>query len=237
MTEVLAALALGVAGSSHCAAMCGPLLLAWRQQGSDDRAWTRGALHHGGRIGAYALLGLLAGVAGEVVANRGFAQTLSITAGGVLLLMAAGRMGLRLPRLAGLAASVRPARALFRLRRHQTTHPMISAVLAGVTNALLPCGLLYAALTSAAAVADPLRAAQAMAAFGLGTAPPLVAIWWSAGTVSRIVRRRLAALSPVVLIVTGVLLIVRGVGDRSAAAGPSPAFSTVGGVHAHSGPP
>jgi sulfite exporter TauE/SafE len=47
-------------------------------------------------------------------------------------------------------------------------------VLAGLAWALVPCGLLYSALATAALASEPLRGAAAMAAFGLGTAVNLL---------------------------------------------------------------
>lgn len=47
-------------------------------------------------------------------------------------------------------------------------------VLAGLAWALVPCGLLYSALATAALASEPLRGAAAMAAFGLGTAANLL---------------------------------------------------------------
>jgi sulfite exporter TauE/SafE len=47
-------------------------------------------------------------------------------------------------------------------------------VLAGLAWALVPCGLLYSALATAALASDPLRGAAAMLAFGVGTAVNLL---------------------------------------------------------------
>jgi sulfite exporter TauE/SafE len=55
-----------------------------------------------------------------------------------------------------------------------------------------------------------------MVAYGLGTTPVLVGIWWSAARLSALNRRRLTFLAPAVLAVTGVLLIGRGLGGGHA---------------------
>ena len=50
---LLAGLALGVAGSGHCASMCGPLLVAFREHSGRmpaGRAVARGVSYHGGRV-------------------------------------------------------------------------------------------------------------------------------------------------------------------------------------------
>jgi sulfite exporter TauE/SafE len=49
---------------------------------------------------------------------------------------------------------------------------------AGAAWALVPCGLLYSALATAALASDPLRGALAMLAFGAGTAVHLLGAQW-----------------------------------------------------------
>ena len=61
MTWFLAGAALGVAGSLHCAGMCGPLLLVIHGPLPQSRRVPRIALYHGARIVVYALLGVPAG--------------------------------------------------------------------------------------------------------------------------------------------------------------------------------
>ena len=49
-------------------------------------------------------------------------------------------------------------------------------VVAGLANGLLPCGLVYAALSIPVVMADPAAGAAAMVAFGMGTVPALAAV-------------------------------------------------------------
>jgi sulfite exporter TauE/SafE len=51
---------------------------------------------------------------------------------------------------------------------------------AGLAWGWLPCAMVYAALATAAVAGSPLRGAAAMAAFGLGTLPFLLAAGWFA---------------------------------------------------------
>ena len=57
---------------------------------------------------------------------------------------------------------------------------LASRVLFGAANGLLPCGLVYAALGLAVASGDAATGALAMIAFGLGTAPLLTTVAFSA---------------------------------------------------------
>lgn len=58
-------------------------------------------------------------------------------------------------------------------------------VIAGLAWALVPCGLLYSALATAALASDPLRGAAAMLAFTAGTAANLLAAQWVLHAVGR----------------------------------------------------
>jgi sulfite exporter TauE/SafE len=53
---------------------------------------------------------------------------------------------------------------------------MWGTFLFGMILGLLPCGLLYAALVGACALATPARGAAGMLAFGAGTVPVLAAV-------------------------------------------------------------
>ena len=61
----------------------------------------------------------------------------------------------------------------------------------GLVLGLLPCGLVYGALAAAAGTGGMLDGALAMAAFGAGTVPALVAAGW----LGLILRRRLQTTS------------------------------------------
>jgi sulfite exporter TauE/SafE len=214
MIEWLAALGLGAAGSVHCVVMCGPLTLAargaLRQAGrGPDRPLTRLALYHGGRLLAYGGAGLVVGALGQALATAGAGRGIAIVAGSVLLVQAAARLGLR------RAGPARPLVRVFALlgtaSRHLFAgHPSSAAFCGGVLNAALPCGLVYAALTVAAAQGRPAAGLLFMVCFGLGTLPLLAAVWLMGGLLAP-VGRRLAYATPVALALVGGLLIARGV--------------------------
>jgi uncharacterized protein len=213
MTEWLAAAALGAAGSAHCVAMCGPLSLAargaLRQVGrGPDRPVRQLALYHGGRLSAYGAAGLVAGGAGQALAALGAGRGIAIVAGSALLLQAAARLGLRRAGPAIPIATV-VARLASTGRRLFARHPSGAAFGAGVLNAALPCGLVYAALAAAAAQGRADGGLVFMLCFGLGTLPLLAAVWLM-GSVLAPVGRRFAHATPVALALVGGLLVARG---------------------------
>src|SRR5512138_1101046 len=72
MEAVLGIFLASLAGSPHCAAMCGPFL-AFAAAGTDagTRRWTTLGGYHGGRLASYVLLGAVAGALGAGVERIG----------------------------------------------------------------------------------------------------------------------------------------------------------------------
>lgn len=216
MITVLAGFALGVAGSAHCAAMCGPLvMLAGARRfppgASSTAGWVGRALrYHGGRVLVYGALGALAGAAGGAAARAGFGRALAMIAGVALLVQA----GAALPRvsagrLAGwLAGSV--ARLVAAVAAWLRRRGVQGSFALGALNGLLPCGLVYAAMTAAAGLGSLPQAVGFMLAFGLGTAPVLVLVGLASGAITARVPVRIRRAAPAVLAIVGLLLIVRG---------------------------
>jgi sulfite exporter TauE/SafE len=216
MMTMLAGLALGIAGSVHCVAMCGPLvMLAGARRpaagGPSAGVWVgRTVRYHAGRVLVYGALGALAGVGGAAAARAGFGRALAVVAGVALLGQAVAAMPwASRGRLAqGLAAAVTQVVGAVAgwLRRRGVQGP----VALGALNGLLPCGLVYAALTAAAGLGSLPQAVGFMLAFGLGTAPVLVFLGLASGAVTARVPVRIRRAAPAVLAIVGLLLIVRG---------------------------
>jgi sulfite exporter TauE/SafE len=172
---------LGLAGSfSHCGAMCGPLVIGQvtdrlaaipAQRLCESHRLRTGLLlsYHAGRLMTYAALGAACGAAGLAFVSRlaPVREILLFLAASMLLLIAAGR----LPRGGG-AFSAWPFRWIRGINRARAG----GTFLFGMVLGLLPCGLLYAALVGACALATPVRGAAGMLAFGMGTVPVLALV-------------------------------------------------------------
>lgn len=212
---IAAALLLGLLTGAHCVSMCGPLVLAV-SAGARTRTWrsqlAHAATYHAGRVTTYVLLGLVAGLVGQMMVFAGLGRVLALAAGAVLI--AAGLI----PGLARLSPSWASrwvgvaARAAGAARSLRDGHPIAAPFAAGLANGLLPCGMVYAALAAAVAAGSLERAAWTMAAFGLGTTPALAGLTLTAGQIPAGWRRPLTRLAPAGLVVAGVLLVVRGLG-------------------------
>ena len=212
MTELLAGFLLGVAGSVHCAAMCGPLVLAFRPLRTPGRV----ALYHATRVALYAGAGLISAAVGYTSQEMGLGRILSIAAGVVLLLLAVRRAGVAAGFSvgAGPAVATRVARAFAGLtrvlHRRAADRPVAGVIAAGAANALLPCGLVYAALAAATTFGTTASAVGFMLSFGLGTVPMLAMISALARSVPPGLRLRLRFAAPLALAALGILLIARG---------------------------
>jgi sulfite exporter TauE/SafE len=77
----------------------------------------------------------------------------------------------------------------------------------GIALGFLPCGFLYAALASAAASGSPLLGATAMVAFGLGTAPALIAVGIAGRAAGRRWQRGITMAAPAVMLLNAALLV------------------------------
>lgn len=151
----------GLVGSPHCVAMCGGFASGCAAPG------TRATAYHLGRLSTYALLGALAGSLGWAL--PGPTWVLTVASGLLTAWFAASLAGLvHAPKLAlpGLTQT-----AMGALRQGGPW----GAYLFGAATALLPCGLVYAALGVPVALAHPGWGALAMVAFGSGTVPLLAA--------------------------------------------------------------
>lgn len=161
MTLLLAAFVAGLAGSPHCVGMCGAFAASTTTSASG------GLAYHGGRLATYGVLGAVAGAAGSLIPAASWA--LPIVAGTLTVLFAASIAGLI--HLPALAIPGLPKIAGAFIRRGDT----VGSLGLGLTTAMLPCGLVYGALSAPVASGEAGLGAAAMVAFGLGTSPLLAA--------------------------------------------------------------
>lgn len=176
-----------VGGFTHCAGMCGPFALSQVAERMKScpvhnmREWHRlsAALlfpYHLGRLTTYALLGagaaLLAGSIGAATGLRWLSAALLILAALLFLGYAVPRLGLKF----GSGNN-----ALFR-RLSALAGPLFAVPVGfrgyalGLILGYIPCGLVWGALSAAAASGQALSGAFAMMAFALGTMPGLVLV-------------------------------------------------------------
>jgi len=197
--------ALGLASGVHCAGMCGGIVSAFSvsiNRGQSPIS-SRLIVFNGGRISSYALGGAVAGSIGALGWYAAGAQAaLSVVASVVLGLVGMHLAGLRGPMLllerfgVPLWRRIQPVAVSFSRKQD-----IVSAYAAGLAWGWLPCGLVYGALSAAVFAGGPGEGAAAMLAFGLGTAP-----WLLAAGVAAARLRAWMARKPVRLAVGGTVL-------------------------------
>lgn len=201
MTELAAGLLLGLAGSAHCLAMCGPLAwLAGRGRSS--------AAYHASRIATYIVLGALAGWAGAALADSGLARGLALVAGVILIAQSAGLPG-RLVRWMPATPIRRLVAQLASLSLEMPERSAGKAAILGIANGLIPCGLLYAALVTAAGLGDLATAMTFVAGFGMGSLPVFAGLALSSTFLRARAPRLLRRAMPVALILAGLMMLAR----------------------------
>ncbi len=203
ISTYIPALLLGFAGSLHCVGMCGPIMMSVPIPSQHKVAGI--ILYHTGRIMMYGLLGILAGWLGWRVEMAGWQQLFSIITGSLILLLFFGK---------ALAAKVsfNPFRKqLFHFISHVMQMKHWGAMpLMGAANGLLPCGMVYIALTGAAAAGGFWQAIVFMIFFGIGTLPLLFALAYWGLKLSYNTRQSLQKIVPYMVALTAILLIIRG---------------------------
>jgi sulfite exporter TauE/SafE len=205
----------GLLGSSHCVGMCGGFALSIGANTPRVRQnAVRQLVYSAGRIFTYAFLGAVAGFGGARLSDYAgtfvnVSAALSIFAGGLLLLQGLSVLGW----LPWKTTTDNGAPCLMGgfLRTFLLSERLFDMLIAGILTGFLPCGLVYAFLALATATGHVLSGALVMTVFGLGTVPLMVATGISASAISIHARQQLFRAAAVLVMLTGLLTISRGV--------------------------
>lgn len=201
------AFALGMLGSLHCAAMCGPLLLALPVPAIGPLRFVLGrVVYQLGRIATYCVLGGVAGLFGRSIYLSGLQRWLSVALGvAIILCFFLSKKLMLSATVTRLVGKLKSAMSVLLWRRD-----FVSAGALGFLNGLLPCGLVYVAMASAATSQTILSGVGFMAVFGLGTLPAMLGIALSGRMIPAPWRLRWSKAVPVGVGLVAVLLILRG---------------------------
>jgi len=209
-TLILTGFVLGISSSLHCIGMCGPIAMAIPVDRSSNGRILFGALQYNlGRIFTYSILGVIVGSMGFTLNTFGILQWLSIIAGVALILFAWRKYLQRLAfgKFPGLNITFGLNSLLGKVIRSKS--PLKLLFLGGL-NGLLPCGMVFFALLNAIQTGEILGSVLAMAAFGFGTLPSMLAVTFASNKISVALRGKLSRVVPVMLTVVGVLIVMRG---------------------------
>lgn len=199
------ALLLGFTGSFHCAGMCGPIVWVMPFQALGGlRKWIGMLLYHFGRISVYAMLAVLL-QSFKSIFHPGVQQYISIGLGAILLIAGilsfySQHFRIRLP-WANFVTN--------NLGKYISNPKIGSFFIAGTLNGMLPCGLVYIALSAANTTNTIPGAMSFMYLFGIGTMPMLMSM--------SLIKTRISGhlhwfkkMIPLTVMVFGFLFILRG---------------------------
>ena len=208
----ISAFGLGLLSSFHCVSMCGAIAFSLPTQHLSPTKKIAGILlYNSGRIFTYSLLGMLFGIAGRQLYLGGFQQWFSIIAGlAILIIVIQSFLGSPVFHLPGVKKVNLFVQQLISHFIRKPSFPGIFTL--GMANGLLPCGLVYLAITGAIAAGTITGAATFMIAFGLGTFPALFLLSYFGFLISITTRNTIKKTIPYVVALMGVLLIIRGMG-------------------------
>jgi len=208
---IITGFTLGAAGSLHCVGMCGPLSLSLPVHHlSKPVKFLALLLYQLGRVITYSMIGLLFGLAGRSIYIAGYQQWFSIGMGVIILLLAAlyflNRKKIRIPFLNKFYQSVQ--QMIIKILKSPTR--IVSFLLLGMANGLLPCGMVYIALATTFTLPSLVESTAFMSAFGLGTLPAMMLIGYAGTFINPEIRIAFRKITPILISLMGALLILRG---------------------------
>lgn len=208
---LLPAVLMGFLGSFHCIGMCGPLALALPIQQNTFWSKINGTiLYNTGRIITYSTLGFLFGVIGSSVSYFGWQQWLSICMGVVIILYVIIMHGSSGYAIQTKVQHFQIIRTL--LGKLMSSSNNASLLLIGLLNGLLPCGLVYMAAATSLTSRHIISGVLFMAFFGLGTFPAMALVTFYGSKLNYSIRMHIRKAYPVIMLIVGSILIVRGLG-------------------------
>jgi hypothetical protein len=202
---------MGLVGSLHCVGMCGPISLMMPTDKSKRFSFVLGRiLYNVGRITTYSLIGLMFGLMGEQMSLFASQKALSITFGILIIVV------LMMPKKFQNQISILPFVYRFnsfiksKLSVFFKKYSYFSQFTFGLLNGLLPCGLVYAAMSGAFLMSHIWEGTLFMFLFGLGTLPMMLSFGLGSHWVKNILGNKLQKLIPITLILSAFLLLYRG---------------------------
>lgn len=164
-------------------------------------------LYHGGRIFSYMMLGILLGGLGYSMQMLHVQQVITFSLGGSLLLLYS------IPNLRNRLERFYYQSKFYRFIKQKLSRNLSTKnrwIASGVANGFLPCGLTYVAAASAVATGGFASGILFMLLFGLGTVPALLLVTMGGSLVSSKMKRLIPGAVSFVAILSGCVLILRG---------------------------
>lgn len=206
----LTAFILGLIGSVHCVAMCGPLVAVFSFRSKNALGILQTVVYQFARISVYVLLGALVGGLMSGVDWLGVSQVISILLGSIFLGIGLVYLLLKPAGVEQFALGKWVTKVFGSLMKNQKIG-IFRFVFSGMANGLLPCGMIYVALAGTTTSLSYSEGALYMLSFGLGTLPALLLV----GAVSNWIKQQLNFIKSKFIIsgfllITGAIMLLRG---------------------------
>ena len=202
----------GLLGSGHCLGMFGGLVSAFFMKLQARGPWPY-LTYHAGRIGMYALVGLVAALLGAVLVSTGLvgpAQgVLQLVAGAIVILLGLDLLGVSpIRNIYGFAPMAWLSRQFATAAQKG---PVLGAAISGAINGLMPCSMTMAMAVKATTAGSPPEGMLLMLAFGAGTLPSMLFASVLFGKLGPQLRGGLQKLAALFVIALGVATLWQGV--------------------------
>ena len=197
------ALGIGVLGSLHCAAMCGPFMLGLA--GKNYNLFSL-IIHHLGRWLGYITLAVVFSLLVSPLQVFELQQYVALVSGILLMLY-------------GLKGYIKPVANFLNAVTNRISKKMAGTsvgrtgnIFLGYLNGLLPCGLSFGTAILSVNTGSLANAALYMVLFGIGTLPVLLGISYLPKLGNRQLLAKFNTITPKLILLAGFLLVIRSAG-------------------------
>ncbi len=207
------AFTLGLTGSLHCMGMCGPLALGVcsKSANTSNQLISNILVYNIGRILTYFILGIIIGLFSHLIVIGGAQKIISIVAGAFLVFFA-----LSSSNIDHLLTNNKLIKGVsnYTLKINTFVYKRFgipNALVMGILNGLLPCGLVYLALAGALTTGSALSGGLFMLFFGLGTVPLLAVSVYFGNNLKKHFPTLYQKVLPTMTGILGIMMILRGI--------------------------
>lgn len=201
---------MGLLGSLHCAGMCGPLACALPLQNTDKtKVFLKTLIYHLSRISVYILLGLVLGLLGSILVVLSIQKYLLFLNAFIFLILGFSYLfpSRRLNSIQFISLFSNVSKKYW--SKAAALSGVKGYIALGLVNGIIPCGLVYTALSVALFSGTIIKSAGYMLAFGLGTLPLMLVL--SAGVSLSVMKfkYKIKKVYPFVFIMIGLIMLFR----------------------------
>ena len=201
---------MGLIGSLHCAGMCGPLACALPLHNTEKtKIFLKTLIYHLSRVSVYVLLGLVLGLLGSILVVLSIQKYLLFLNALIFLIVGFSYFvpSRRLNSIQFISAFSNVSKKYWGKAAALTGVKGYIAL--GLVNGIIPCGLVYTALSVALFSETYIKSAGYMLAFGLGTLPLMLVL--SAGVSLSVMKfkYKIKKVYPFVFVLIGLIMLFR----------------------------